>query len=146
MVKGWDQARLMGSLAGVAVSGYLTVLHYDRALPLACSSAGVVNCERVLTSPQAVWLGAPVAVWGVVWFVLAATLAGASLAQPGAVEPAWIRRAGLAWAALGAGVVVGLIYTELVVVGAICLWCSVVHALVVGIFVVQVLTDSRRTG
>jgi uncharacterized membrane protein len=145
MVKGWDQARLVASLAGIAVSGYLTVQHYDRAVSLACPANGAVNCERVLASPQALWLGIPVALWGAVWFVVAAALAGASLARPAPGEPAWLRQAGLAWTAIGAAVVIGLVYTELAVVGAICLWCSIVHGLVVGLFVLQVLTDSVRT-
>jgi uncharacterized membrane protein len=146
MVKGWDQARLAGSVAGIGIAGYLAVLHYDRAVPLACPGNGAVNCERVLTSPQAMWLGVPVAVWGVLWFIVAAILAGASLAQPGPKEPGWLRRAALGWSAMGAIVVVGLVYTELAVVGAICLWCSVVHGVVVGLFVIQVLTDSLRVG
>ena len=144
MVKGWDHARLTVSLAGVGIAAYLTVLHYDRAIPMACPGGGAVNCERVLTSPQAVWLGVPVALWGVAWFAIAAIFAAASIARPSPREPGWLRRAGFGWTAIGAAVVLGLLYTELAVVGAICAWCSVAHLLVVGLFVVQVLTHAVR--
>jgi uncharacterized membrane protein len=146
MAKRWDQARLAGSLAGIGIAGYLTVLHYDRAVPFACPASGAVNCERVLTSPQSVWLGVPLALWGVLWFVVAAILAGASLAQRSPKEPGWLRQAGLGWSVIGAAAVVGFVYMEVAIVRAICMWCSVVHGLVISLFVLQVLTDAVRAG
>lgn len=143
-VRGWDRLRLAASVAGAGTSAYLTALHYDQAIPLACPTAGAVNCERVLSSPQAVWLGLPVALWGLLWFIVAGTLAIASLRQAGRQEPFWLRRAGLGWGTIGAAVVVWLLYTELIAIGTLCLWCTFVHALVIGIFVLQVLTDPAR--
>lgn len=127
--------RLAASLAGFAVAAYLSVLHYDPALPLACSASGTVNCERVLTSPYAVAAGLPVAVWGAVWFAGAAALA---LRFTAGVP--WMRYAALVWAAAGAAAVLRFVYVELAVIGSICLWCTIVHALVIGIFAIQVLT------
>jgi uncharacterized membrane protein len=40
--------------------------------------------------------------------------------------------------------VVWLLYAELVVIGSICAWCTVVHVLIIGLFVIQVLTDPLR--
>jgi uncharacterized membrane protein len=41
-----------------------------------------------------------------------------------------------------------LVYVELFVAGAICLWCTVVHALIVGIFLLSVdgLEDAPKEG
>ena len=40
----------------------------------------------------------------------------------------------------GMGFVLWLIYAELIIVGAICLWCTVAHVLAFGLFVVVVMT------
>ncbi|MBX5464869.1 MAG: Vitamin K epoxide reductase [Clostridia bacterium] len=117
--------RLALAGAGLAVSGYLTLLHWaPRAL--ACPNAGLVDCASVLESGASVWWGVPVAAWGLLWFLVAGLLA---------------LRAGsglrLLWAAAGALAVVGLVYTELFVVGAICLWCTLVHLLVLALFALE---------
>ncbi|HLW60603.1 MAG TPA: vitamin K epoxide reductase family protein [bacterium] len=144
-LQAWDRVRLAASLIGLGIAAYLSALHYDTAVSLVCSSSGAVNCERVLTSPQAVWNGIPVALWGMIWFAVAATLAILSLVRHGAAEPPWLRWGGIGWAVIGAAAVLRLLYTELVVIGSICLWCTAVHVLVIGLFVVQMLTDATRT-
>ncbi len=40
----------------------------------------------------------------------------------------------------GIGFVLWLVYAELVIIGAICLWCTVAHVLAFGLFVVVVTT------
>jgi uncharacterized membrane protein len=140
----WDRTRLAASLIGLAIAAYLSVLHYDTAIPLVCSTSGTVNCERVLSSPEASWQGIPVALWGVGWFAVAAVLAILSLARRGTPEPSWLRRAGLGWTMIGAASVVWFLYTELVVIGNICAWCTVVHVVIIGLFAIQVLTDPLR--
>ncbi|MBT8193429.1 MAG: hypothetical protein KJP22_08515, partial [Acidimicrobiia bacterium] len=42
----------------------------------------------------------------------------------------------------GMAFVLWLIYAELIIVGAICLWCTVVHVLAFGLFVVVVMNAS----
>ncbi|MDI3316267.1 MAG: vitamin K epoxide reductase family protein [Bacillota bacterium] len=111
--------------AGAAVSAYLTLLHWaPRAL--ACPRAGLVDCGTVLDSPASLWLGIPVAIWGLVWFLVAGVLA-------------WRAASGLRflWAGAGAVAVLGLVYTELFVVGALCLWCTLVHLLVLALFALE---------
>jgi uncharacterized membrane protein len=119
------------SLVGLAVSVYLLIDHYTATAPLACPEGTVVNCERVTTSPQSMILGLPVALFGVVYFVAMATLS-----WPGAWPPRnrWTAglRAGLATG--GVASVIYLVYVELFIVDAICLWCTAVHALVLAIF------------
>src|SRR5580700_568709 len=40
------------SLCGLGVSVYLTVAHYTAPAVLACPDTGVINCEKVTTSPE----------------------------------------------------------------------------------------------
>ena len=56
-------ATLLLSLAGLGVSIYLTITHYDK-IALGCIGRGDHHCEKVTTSPQSVILGIPVAVLG----------------------------------------------------------------------------------
>jgi uncharacterized membrane protein len=56
-------------LVGLAISAYLTVVHYTAGqVPLACSTSGLVNCEQVTSSPESMLGPVPVAVLGVAWF------------------------------------------------------------------------------
>jgi uncharacterized membrane protein len=140
----WNRLSPPASLAGFAIAAYLSVQHFDAAVPLACSSVGTVNCERVLTSAYAVVGGLPVALWGAVWFAAAAALSLLSSARAGPPGLPWVQYAMLGWATVGAAVVLRLVYVELAVIGSICLWCTIVHALVIGIFAIQVLTVADR--
>ncbi len=136
-----DRLRLALALGGLAIAGYLTLLHYDTSVPLMCTVGSLVNCETVLTSPSSVVLGIPVAVWGLVWFVVALALALLALrAPPRGMSPA-LHGAALAWTSIGTLTVLWLVYQELGVIGRICAWCSAIHALVLALFVVEVLSD-----
>jgi uncharacterized membrane protein len=46
-----------------------------------------------------------------------------------------IRKARLAWAVVGLGTVIYLLYAELFEINAICLWCTAVHVLTLVVFV-----------
>jgi uncharacterized membrane protein len=131
---------LLTAAAGLGVSIYLTVAHYTTAVTLACPQTATVNCEKVTTSAQSSFLGAPVAVLGAVYF--AAMLA---LCIPQAWRhPAtrWIRVLG---ALGGIGFVAWLVYAELFVINAICLWCTSVHVLTLVLFSVIVLATASGT-
>jgi uncharacterized membrane protein len=125
--------RLSLGLAVVALgaSVYLTVAHYTSPQVLACSASGRVNCEAVTTSAQSSFVGIPVAVLGLVW----------SLAMVGLTLPSADRwdRAPLARrvaTGLGMGFVLWLVYAELFLIGAICLWCTLVHVCTFGLFAI----------
>jgi uncharacterized membrane protein len=127
---------LVLALAGFAVSAYLTFAHYASTSILACSGSGLVNCERVTTSAQSIVVGVPVALLGLLWFGLTAALvspAGWRSRAP------WVRWTRLADLAAGMAMVLWLIYAELFVIRAICLWCTVVHVLVFVLFVLVML-------
>lgn len=130
-------ASLALAIGGVAVSTYLTIAHYTSPKLLACSSSGTVNCERVTTSAQSTFLGIPVAVLGLVWFVGMTVLC---------LPAAWrsqdrrIHLARLLGAIAGVGFALWLVYAELFIIGAICLWCTVAHVLAFALFVFAIVT------
>jgi uncharacterized membrane protein len=129
------------SLAGLAVSVYLTVEHYTTGSVLACPQTGVIDCEKVTTSPQSVWLGVPLSVWGLVYFVAAV---GATAPPTWRKGSAVADRVRLGMAAVGVLSVIYLIYVELFVVDAICLWCTAVHVLTIALFAVVVVGIAAR--
>jgi len=123
---------IVASVAGIAVSIYLTVVHYAGFAP-ACPVSGPINCEVVLSSPYAVIAGRiPTSVAGIVWFAISALL--------------WTRPFGqfhVGWAAVGLLAVIYLVFIEIVRLGAICLWCTVAHLLVLGILLIAVTKWNR---
>jgi uncharacterized membrane protein len=57
------------ALLGLAISVYLTVVHYAQGqVPLVCASGGVVNCEVVTSSAESGVGPVPVALLGAIWF------------------------------------------------------------------------------
>ena len=122
------------SVAGLAVSIYLTVLHFIGFAP-ACPASGPVNCEAVLSSPYAVIAGTtvPTSAAGIAWFAVSAVL--------------WLRGFGrvlLAWSVLGLVTVLYLVFVEIVRIGAICLWCTAAHVLVVGVLLIALTMWQSR--
>lgn len=127
---------LVLALAGLGVSVYLTVAHYTASVVLACPERGTVNCEKVTTSAQSEVLGVPVAVLGLAFFAVMAVLA-TPIAWRSASRG--VRAVRMLGSAAGIAFVLYLIYTELFTLDAICLWCTAVHVLTFGLFVVTSL-------
>lgn len=123
---------------GLATSAYLTIAHYTSPGVLACSASGLVNCEQVTTSRESSFLGIPVAVLGAVWF---ATIL--LMSTPRRWDVPGLYRARIVWAVVGVAFALWLVYAELVVIGAICLWCSVAHLCALGVFLVVLIEASR---
>jgi uncharacterized membrane protein len=129
-------AALLAGVAGAAVSTYLTVLHYVGVVP-GCPVTGPINCEAVLSSPYSVIAGTsvPTSAAGIVWFAVSAVI--------------WTRPVGwvhVAWSAVGLATVIYLVFVEIVRLGAICLWCTATHVLVVAIALIALtLRPSRNT-
>jgi uncharacterized membrane protein len=112
-------------------------------VPLVCSTTGAINCEQVLSSPYAVIAGTtlPTSAAGMVWFAVTAALAGMRLANTNSPV---VGRLQLAWSAIGLATIVGLVFIEIVVLGAICIWCTAAHALVLAIFLLTLQTRISR--
>ena len=126
----WQLLALAAGVAGLGVSIYLTAVHYA-GVPLACPSTGTINCEAVLSSRYAVIAGTsvPTSAAGIVWFAVSALLWSRPFG--------WIQ---LAWSALGLVTALFLVYVEIVQLGAICIWCTAAHILVLVIFLIAVTT------
>ena len=124
---------ILVSAAGIAVSIYLTMLHYGGVVP-ACPTSGTINCEAVLSSRYALIAGTsiPTSAAGIVWFAISVGLWTRA--------PGWVQ---VAWALVGLATVVYLLFVEIVLLGAICLWCTAVHALVVILVVIALASRGR---
>ena len=100
------------ALAGMAVAGSLTWVHYDEAA-LVCVAGG--GCETVQQSSYAELAGVPVALLGLLGY--AVILALVLLDTPNA------RLGAAALAVVGLAFSVYLIVLQLFVIDAVCVWC-----------------------
>jgi uncharacterized membrane protein len=116
---------LVLALLGVAVAGYLVYVHYADIDPV-CNIAH--GCHKVQTSQYADLAGVPVALLGLIGYVV---LLGALLA-PG--EPA--RMLAALVALVGFGFSAYLTYRELFTIDAICQWCVASAILMTGLAIV----------
>ena len=102
------------AVAGVAVSAYLTWVHYHPGA-LVCTSDG--GCETVQQSHYAVLLDLPVALYGLVAWVAVLGL----VAWDSGLARALV--AAIAVSALGFAAY--LVILQLTVIHAVCVWCMV---------------------
>jgi uncharacterized membrane protein len=125
------------ALAGVAIAGYLTYVHYAELQPFCVGGGG--GCERVQTSPWAELVGIPVALLG----LLAYLTILASLALPdqlGRTVAAFVSLVGFGFSAW-------LTYVELAKIDAVCQWCvasAVVMTALAAVSVARLLRDGER--
>lgn len=126
---------LVLSVAGAGVSAYLTYEHYTTSTTLACPNRGVLNCLKVTSSPESKFLGVPVALLGLLYFLgmIVACLPAMWRARP---PVHWMR---LLASVTGVAMVVYLVYVELFVLDAICIWCTAAHVLAVALFAAVVV-------
>ncbi|HEY2430649.1 MAG TPA: vitamin K epoxide reductase family protein [Acidimicrobiales bacterium] len=127
---------LVLTVAGIGVSIYLTIAHYQSASVLACPDTGIINCTKVTTSSYSTQFGIPLAVLGLGFFVVTLLFQN---------PWAWrstsrlLRRSRVVVATGGAAMVLWLIWVELFRLDAICLYCTAVHALSILVFVLTVV-------
>jgi uncharacterized membrane protein len=124
------------AIAGLGVSTYLTITHYDSSIPLACSDTGTINCALVTHSAESMVFGVfPVAVLGLAFYVFMAAATSPWAWRLNFPALTWVR---IASVVVGIGFVLYLVYTELFTLDAICLWCTSVHVLTFLLFVLIV--------
>jgi uncharacterized membrane protein len=115
------------ALVGMGIAAYLTYVHYSGAA-IACSTGG---CEKVQTSSYAELAGIPVAVIGLAGYaliLLTAFVAG----EVGAVAAVGLTFGGFAFA-------VYLIYVQVALIEAFCIWCLASDAVLAVLVLVSLL-------
>ena len=117
------------ALVGLAIAAYLTLEHYDTSATLACPESATINCAKVTTSRWSEIAGVPVALLGLLYF-----LGMTALLLPRAWRWRPLDAVRIGAVALGALMVLYLLYIELFQVDAICLWCTGVHLCVIALF------------
>jgi len=128
------------ALAGIFISVYLTLYKLGVIGELSCTLG---SCETVNTSRWSIFLGLPVAAWGLLFYldVFGVALLG--------TMPRWenepvISIVLVVEAAIGVLFSAWLTYLELAVIHAICIWCVTSAVIVLIIFLVS-LADLRET-
>jgi uncharacterized membrane protein len=123
------------ALAGVGIAGYLTYVHYAGLHPICGVSHG---CETVQTSAYASLFGIPVALIGLITYVLLLL----SLKLP----DERVLLSGYALTLIGFGFSIYLTYRELFTIHAICSWCvssAIVFTLLATLGTARVLSAER---
>jgi uncharacterized membrane protein len=109
---------------------------------LACT---VGHCETVNLSKWSIFLGIPVAVWGLGFYVVLFLVALLGTMER-FVNEAWVSHALLALTAWGVVFSAWLTYLELFVINAVCMFCVISAILVTVIFLVSVMEWRARPG
>jgi uncharacterized membrane protein len=127
------------ALAGIFISIYLTLYKLGVIGELTCS---IGSCETVNTSRYSVFLGLPVAAWGLFFYldVFGVALIGT---MPRLENEPLISIVLVAEAAIGVIFSAWLTYLELNVIHAICVWC-VTSAVIVTVIFFASVADLRE--
>jgi len=126
---------LLLSLLGVGIAIYLTSVHYERT-PLICSTNGLIDCARVLSSSYSLIPGTtvPITIAGLGWCVVSGALAfiGWRLAS----SQHWLSITQILWSFVGIVTALYLVYVEIVRLHTICAWCTALHVVILCMFLI----------
>jgi uncharacterized membrane protein len=128
---------LVLALIGLGLSTYLTVEHFTGSTSLYCSGIPGSNCLKVTTSAESYFLGIPVSVLGLAQYVAMVALCSPWAWRSARAE---VHLARLLLATVGMCFVLWLITAEVVIIKAICLYCTGVHIVTFLLFVAVVRT------
>jgi uncharacterized membrane protein len=132
---------LLLCLIGLGASAYLTFEHFSSSTTLACPDTGAINCVKVTTSSYSHLFGVPVALLGLLFYLVVTVLC---LPVMWRSDKTWVGRARLVATVGGVAFVLYLVWAELFRIEAICLWCTVVHATTIALFAVVLLAAALR--
>jgi uncharacterized membrane protein len=114
----WRVAAIV-TAAGIGVSGYLLIEGLRGASPICLVGS---SCSEVASSSFARFLGLPTAAWGFLLYAITG-----SVAMTGAwrrTVPPWWPLALFGLAAFGATFSAYLVWLQLAVIHALCIWCT----------------------
>jgi uncharacterized membrane protein len=130
------------ALIGAFVALYLTMYKIGTIGHLAC---GLGGCERVNTSKWSTFAGAPVAAWGLAFYIATLIVAVVGTA-PSFVNRREVSYLLAAMSLVGVAFSAWLTYLELFVINAVCKYCVTSAIIVALIFIVSaadVVMESR---
>lgn len=122
------------ALVGLFVSAYLSFYKLGYLGIIACGEGG---CEVVQSSQYAVFLGVPVALWGVVGYAAIFVVAMIGV-QPRWLFERWVALTLLGLSAAGLAFSAYLTFLEAFVIHAWCRWCVVSAVLITLIFLLSI--------
>jgi len=126
---------LLLSLLGAGIAIYLTAVHYEHT-PLICSTNGLIDCARVLSSSYSLIPGTtvPITIPGLGWCVVSGALAFIGLRS--ASSQRWLSITQLLWSFVGIVAALYLVYVEIVRLHTICAWCTALHVVILCMFLI----------
>lgn len=130
------------SLLGLGLSIYLSYTHLHPGA-LVCSTTGLINCAKVTTSAESHVLGVPVAYLGLANYVVMT-----AINSPWAWHSArrWLHVARFVLAVAAMAFVLWLVYAELILIGNICEYCTMVHLTTFALLVVLTRVSPYQLG
>jgi len=131
------------SLLGLGLATYLTIGHFESKTFLACPDHGFIDCAKVTSSKQSYFLGVPVAILGLINFVIFAVLNSPVMWR---VKNYWVHVARFVLVIGGMAFVLWLLYAELIILNNICLYCTGVHIVTFALFIVLVRVCPAQLG
>lgn len=106
------------SIIGIIDSAYLTYTHYVPVL-VPCPATGIIDCGKVTSSPYSEIYGIPVALFGVLFYLF--IFSSLMIIKLKKSEVSKILLVLASWAGMAFSIY--LVFLQLVVIGAICIYC-----------------------
>lgn len=102
-----------------------------------------INCAAVLSSPYSEVAGVPLDALAAIWFIINASLV---ILFATSRRPGIYLKALMGWRFIGIAIVPYLIYIELAIVRAICIYCTIMHsAIIIDFILITVLLKGARS-
>jgi protein-disulfide isomerase/uncharacterized membrane protein len=117
----YNRIALALSAVGIYIAGVLTVSHFG-GVQVPCAADSVVNCAAVVNSPEGKLLGIPVALLGLLTYVV---IAGLAFMRGSMIDNKWRKSANIGFLITGLGMLFSL-YLQTVSITQIrqlCGWC-----------------------
>ncbi len=140
MSKSAARFALICALVGLGASVSAAYVHYrllyDPRYLSFCDVNSTISCTQVYLSRFSTVRGIPVAIFGALWFIVAALLSGAAITSRQSVRdsiPGYL----FVLSTLALSVVLYLGYASFVLLKAVCLLCLTTYAAVIGLFLVS---------
>lgn len=126
------------SLLGVADALYLTLKHYSNA-PVPCSVGFFSNCGHVLESQYSITFGVPIALLGLLYYLSTTASLALIISYPKRIFKYFL----ILTTSFGFIFSLYLVFLQLVVINAICLYCMASALISTLLFIITQITFSK---